>query len=80
MAQANASEKRGDAARKASARGEKRETLDARRSRFVTWFFSQTPAADAACVAVVVACVAILAWFFFVSPFGVPATPVYAGF
>lgn len=74
MAQASAGEKR------AGSRGEKRETLDARRSRFVAWFFSQTPGANVACALVAVACVVILAWFFLVSPFGVPAAPVYAGF
>lgn len=64
------------------AAGEKdvRPTLAARRARLVAWFFGDSWSAALAWAAVAVACVGVLAWFFLVSPFGVPAQPVYAGF
>lgn len=57
-----------------------RPTLAARRARLVAWFFGDSWSAALAWAAVAVACVGVLAWFFLVSPFGVPAQPVYAGF
>lgn len=48
--------------------------------RVRAWFFGGTPAADAACGVVAAVCAAALLWFFFVSAYGVPAAPVYAGF
>ena len=71
-----------DALGRRGAAGEKgaRPTLAARRARLVAWFFGDSWSAALAWAAVAVACVGVLAWFFLVSPFGVPAQPVYAGF
>lgn len=79
---------KGDALGKKDALGEKdtlgekdaRPTLAARRARLSAWFFGDSWSAALAWAAVAVACVGVLAWFFLVSPFGVPAQPVYAGF
>lgn len=48
--------------------------------RVRSWFFSAGWGPACAWAAVLLACAAVLAWFFFVSPFGVPAAPLYAGF
>ncbi len=45
-----------------------------------TWFFSAAPSAAAAWFVLVLALLAVLAWFFLYSPYGAPAAPVYAEF
>lgn len=45
-----------------------------------TVFFSNSWAATVMWLLVALACLGILAWFFFISPYGTPAEPVYEGF
>ncbi len=54
--------------------------LRERAEKLRTWFFSAAPSAAAAWFVLVVALVAVLAWFFLYSPYGAPAAPVYAEF
>ncbi len=48
--------------------------------RVRTWFYSDANSAAVAWFAVVVVLVAVLGWFFVLSPYGAPASPVYAEF
>lgn len=43
-------------------------------------FFSDSWAATIMWSLIVLICLGILAWFFFISPYGTPAEPVYEGF
>lgn len=49
-------------------------------ARVSAWFYSDAPGAAAAWFAAVLALVAVLVWFFVFSPYGAPASPVYAEF
>ncbi|WP_195420414.1 hypothetical protein [Collinsella sp. D33t1_170424_A12] len=44
------------------------------------WFFSDAWSAAAAWFALALALLAILAWYFVLSPYGAPAAPVYAAY
>lgn len=48
--------------------------------RVRTWFYSDATSAAVAWFAAVVVLVAVLGWFFVLSPYGAPASPVYAEF
>lgn len=48
--------------------------------RIRTWFYSDETSAAVAWFAAVVVLVAVLGWFFALSPYGAPASPVYAEF
>lgn len=48
--------------------------------RVRTWFYSDSTSAAVAWFAAVVVLVAVLGWFFVLSPYGAPASPVYAEF
>lgn len=48
--------------------------------RMRTWFYSDATSAAVAWFAAVVVLVAVLGWFFVLSPYGAPASPVYAEF
>lgn len=48
--------------------------------RVRAWFYSDAPSAALAWFAVIGALVAVLVWFFEFSPYGAPASPVYAEF
>lgn len=48
--------------------------------RVRTWFCSDAASAAVAWFAAVVVLVAVLGWFFVLSPYGAPASPVYAEF
>ncbi len=48
--------------------------------RVRTWFYSDATSAAVAWFAAVVVLVAALGWFFVLSPYGAPASPVYAEF
>lgn len=48
--------------------------------RICTWFYSDATSAAVAWFAAVVVLVAVLGWFFVLSPYGAPASPVYAEF
>ena len=48
--------------------------------RVRTWFYSDAASAAVAWFAAVVVLVAVLGWFFVLSPYGAPASPVYAEF
>lgn len=43
-------------------------------------FFGDSWAATVMWLFVALVCLGILAWFFFISPYGTPAEPVYEGF
>ena len=49
-------------------------------ARVREWFLSDSWSSAAAWLVCALALMAVLAWFFVLSPYGVPATPVYAGF
>lgn len=44
------------------------------------WFFSDSWSAAAAWLALAICLMAVLAWFFLLSPYGAPAEPVYAAY
>lgn len=48
--------------------------------RVRTWFYSDATSAAVAWFAAAVVLVAVLGWFFVLSPYGAPASPVYAEF
>lgn len=48
--------------------------------RVRTWFCSDAASAAVAWFAAVVVLVAVLGWFFVLSPYGAPVSPVYAEF
>lgn len=50
------------------------------KARVRAWFFSDARSAALAWALAVLACAAVLAWFFLLSPYGKPAAPVYAEF
>jgi len=49
-------------------------------ARVRAWFLGGSWGADLAWGAAALALVAVLAWFFILSPYGAPAAPVYAEF
>lgn len=54
--------------------------MNAWRSRMSAWFRSDSTGAAVAWFVVILACAAVLVWFFILSPYGAPAAPVYAEF
>ncbi len=48
--------------------------------RVRAWFYSDATSAAIAWFAVVAVLVGVLGWFFVLSPYGAPASPVYAEF
>lgn len=48
--------------------------------RVRAWFYSDATSAAITWFAVVAVLVAVLGWFFVLSPYGAPASPVYAEF
>lgn len=68
----------GGGVRGRASRGASRATAAAARLR--AWWEGDGTSAALARTALALACVAILAWYFLLSPYGAPASPAYAGF
>lgn len=58
----------------------RRATVYAFAERVRIAFFSDSWTATIMWLLIVLVCLGVLAWFFFVSPYGTPAEPIYEGF
>ncbi|QWT17906.1 hypothetical protein KPC83_01785 [Collinsella sp. zg1085] len=57
-----------------------RNAISAWTIRLVDWFLGDSMSASIAWAVALVSLIALLVWFFIISPYGVPAAPVYAEF